>query len=254
MNSLLWPWHGLQRFVKTPRWWFNALLGSAGGLIGVGVIATVLVWWYWPAADGDQQPGLGAWFGVASKVISALVGFLALVLPFTKGGAGRALLRPVLRTQGIDIDKRAGKRSFTAQLRYLLMTAGWRVFWVVAVVAAAWYHRYLGMVVGLWALGHLMCTDACDQALMLRGREFAERRWALAKRSPLLLAAGALAGALAGLLGITVFGWLLWAPGVFIGAALWVAEWDQPPGPEDRSDADAETGAESITEQGTTDA
>ena len=41
---------------------------------------------------------------------------------------------------------------------------------------------------------------------MLRGRPFAERRWALAKRSPMLLVAGGFAGLLAGLLGITVEG------------------------------------------------
>jgi len=224
-QDLLWPLAGLRHFLARPRLWFAALLRGSGGLLVIGIIAALSLWWHWPEAGIADLNGV---IDLAGPLLADLAAALALLLPLSKGSAGAAVLRPVLRERDSSITLAMPKRSLGERAQALLRAPFWPLVWIAAIIAARIQHPWLGGAVALWAIAHLMCLRACDQSLAALGRDLRSRRRALAARFiPVLIASLVAAGMLA-VLTISVFGWPLWPPGVFAGAARWTQSWAGP--------------------------
>ena len=220
--DLLWPVTGFKHIALRPRLWPGIVMGSLGGPVLVTAAAVILAWVYWPE---DVTPS--AVVKLAFNIVAGLAVFLAVMLPFLKGKAGQAVLRPILAAHGIEIEGNGKARTFKQQMVYLLRTLPWRIVWIVVVVWAANRDADLAKIVALWAIGRLMVLDACDQVLTIIGMPFGKRRWNLAKHGVPMVLAGLVAGIAAVISLITVFGWMLWAPGVFAGACGYVLRWSQ---------------------------
>lgn len=221
-DACTWPWNGHRLAVRRPKWWWYTVTGSAGGSLALLGILILLVIWHWPASIGVRDLLV---FG--GQVSSSLAAVLAIALPLMKAGAANRVLRDALRELGAEIEPKGAIRPWREAIRYTINTLPLRGIWIVLLVWAFFDDAMPSLLVGMWALGHLVTVSACDGVLTLLDLDKHERRMALWKRAHLLLLAGLIVGALALLLGATVIGWLIWAPAIAAGAARWVATWPE---------------------------
>jgi hypothetical protein len=76
-------------------------------------------------------------------------------------------------------------------------------------------------------MGHIACIDACDIALSLHGLDGQHRLDALISHRSDLRQAGIMAGLLNLGLAMTVIGWVLWLPGIVVGAVIRTQSWSE---------------------------
>ena len=216
----IFPLSGIHYFLTNPRLWFKVLIANFLGNLGIFIVSIALLWYYWP------EEGAQSLFSIANIVWQWLIGLastLAVLIPFMKGKSGRVVLHPVLQELGILTTIKGNPRNMMLLVRYTLDTLKWRILWLFLAIFLYFYNHYLGLVMGLWGIGHLVLLDAFDQTLILLDYPITKRKQTLKNHSLELIIAGAVAGASLGLLGLTVFGWLIWTPGCFCGTARWVS-------------------------------
>ncbi len=223
MNAF-WPLSGVAFFLFRPHLWKAVVLASLLGNIGISVIALALMLHSWP--EGGVR-SVSAAVDVAWRWLMGLAGALLLFAPIMKGRAGRAVLRPVLCEVGHDAGSGIKVRGLFRQSAYLVRTIPLRCVWIAIVYKAHGCYPLLGVVFGMWGIGHLVVLDACDQVFILLGVPRKTRMSLLDERCAEMVLAGAVAGVTLLVLGMTGVGWLIWAPGCFCGAALWVVSWLQ---------------------------
>jgi hypothetical protein len=225
-------------FLRSPRWWIRPILGmtlALAAFIGVGI---AVAWGMWP---GPMDTGLWWWVwalvavGVATaSVLVVWVLLLPLLISFLlEDLARRASLYARSRDAafpGTDHGELAILPGMLASVKVLGATLPTRLGWMGGSFASGLVVPPLGVVVSALGMGHIACIDAVDIALGLRGLDGGERLAVLrAHRNDIRQAAFA-AGLLHLGLAATVIGWVLWLPGIVVGAAMHTRSWERVPG------------------------
>lgn len=225
MEALIWPVRGLLRFLATPRWWGRALAGMGLALLLLAVVSLTTGWWLWPAAD---QSGLSWWWRMLMAVAVATATAAAtwiLLLPLLVAVLMEGLARQVLgQATGVSL---APMTSLLASIRVLLGTLAPRLGWIIGGLVLGIVVPPVGVVVSAIGMGHLACLDACDVALSIHGLNGGQRLAAFTAHRDEIRQAALSAGLLNLMLVPTVVGWLLWLPGVVVGATLRVQAWPE---------------------------
>ena len=255
MDDVLWPLRGVLLFLRKPGWWVRPILGmtlTLAAFLGLGIGTA---WGLWP--DGQTVSGLWWWayVGIAiglavATVLVAWVLLLPIVLSFLLEdlarkanayakdhanalpslGAGEALAGVV---GGID---RAASHELPmvpgllASLKVLGWTLPTRFVWMGSSLISGFIVPPLGVVVSALGMGHIACIDAIDISLGLRGFDGHHRLAALKAHRSEIRQAALTAGMLHLGLSATIIGWLVWLPGIVVGAALRTRTWDDTSG------------------------
>lgn len=254
MDDVLWPLRGVLLFLRSPRWWIRPILGMLLALAAYIGIGLGVAWALWPA---PETTGLWSWvyggiaigLGLASVVI-AWVLLLPILMSFLledlarKANAyarDRAQALPSLGAAetlaGVvgGIDRAASHELPTvpgllASLKVLGWTMPTRMAWMGGSLVSGLLVPPLGVVVSALGMGHIACIDAIDIALGLRGFDGHHRLAALRAHRNEIRQAALTAGLLHLGLSATIFGWVLWLPGIVVGAALRTRAWDDAHG------------------------
>jgi hypothetical protein len=228
MMDVLWPLRGLMRFLASPSWWLRPLVSMAfagGSLCAIGL---AVLWWRWPDAT---VAGWHAWLADALAIGQAAAAILAawLVLtPLVMGLAMESLVRSVHRRAGVQ--EVAAARAWPAALasmRVLLGTLAPRLGWGLGGIALSLCAGPAGAIIAALGMAYVACLDAIDLALTVRGLDGGQRLQALRTHRGELMVGALLAGGLNLLLAATVIGWVLWLPGLAVGAASLVLGWQE---------------------------
>ena len=237
---------------------------SLCAFIGLGITTA---WWLWPsAADVGWlywwwslfAVGMGcavvviAWVVSLPVLMSLLLEDLARrVLRYTKQHPD-ILSRPVGTEKLSDLATGIQKISqaelpmlpgVLASLKVLGGTLVPRLGWMGASILSGLVVPPSGIVVSALGMGHIACIDACDIALSLHGLNGERRLSALRAHRNEIRQAALSAGVLNLGLAATIIGWVVWLPGIVVGAVLQTQNWaelsvpttpsitPQPPGP-----------------------
>lgn len=249
MDDVLWPLRGVLLFLRSPRWWVRPIIGmllAFAAYIGVGL---GVAWSLWPA---PETTGLWWWMyagiavGVAvAAVLAAWVLTLPVLLSFLLEDLARkanayakdhANTLPSLGAAeslaGVvaGIDRAASHElpmvpGLLASLKVLGWTMPTRLAWMGSSLVSGLVVPPLGIVVSALGMGHIACIDAIDIALGLRGFDGQHRLAALKAHRNEIRQAALTAGLLHVGLSATIIGWVLWLPGVVVGAALRTRSW-----------------------------
>jgi hypothetical protein len=255
MDDVLWPLRGVLLFLRKPRWWVRPMLGmllTLAAFVGLGI---GVAWWLWP----DALTVTGVWWwvyagiaiglAVASTVV-AWVLLLPIVLSFLLEDLARKAnayarehanalpsLGPAEALAGVvtGIDRAASHELATvpgllASLKVLGGTLPTRFGWMGASFVSGLIVAPLGVVVSALGMGHIACIDAIDISLGLRGFNGQHRLAALKAHRNEVRQAALTAGLLHLGLSATIIGWVLWLPGIVVGAALRTRSWPDAPG------------------------
>jgi hypothetical protein len=117
-----------------------------------------------------------------------------------------------------------------ASLKVLGWTMPTRLGWMGTSLVSGLIVPPLGVVVSALGMGHVACIDAIDIALSLRGFDGHHRLAALKAHRNEIRQAALTAGMLHLGLSATIIGWVLWLPGIVVGAALRTRAWDDARG------------------------
>ncbi len=228
MGATLWPIEGLLRFLRTPRWWLRPLAAMAVGWLVLLSLAILAGWWAWPVATVK-----GLWYALAvAKAVG--VGFAtlllawALLLPLLMSFAFEALVRLAQRADGAAPTMELGLHAgIGGSLRVLAGTLLPRLLWPLSGFALSLAVGPIGIVVSVIGLAHIAAIDSLDLAMAVRGLSGSDRLVALrAHRGELWQ--GTLVAALLNFgLGAMVIAWILWLPGLAVGAARLVLGWSE---------------------------
>ncbi len=228
MGATLWPMEGLLRFLRSPRWWVRPLAAMAVGWVVLVALAVLAGWGTWPA---PTVTGVWLWLGVAKAVgvgFATLLTAWALLLPLLMSFAFESLVRLVQRADGVAPAAELSLHDgIGGSLRVLAGTLLPRLLWPVGGFALSLAVGPIGIVVSVIGLAHIACLDALDLAMAVRGLSGRERLLALrAHRGELWQ--GTLVAALLNFgLGAMVVAWILWLPGLAVGAARQVLGWSE---------------------------
>jgi hypothetical protein len=254
MDDVLWPLRGVVLFLRSPRWWLRPMLGmllALAAFIGLGL---AVAWWLWPI---PETTGVWWWLyaliaiGLAfAAVVVAWVLLLPLLLSFLLEDLARratayarehAHALPSLRggeaLAGVvaDIDRAASHELPTvpgvlASLKVMGGTMPTRLGWMGTSLVTGVLVPPLGVVVSALGMGHVACIDAIDIALGLRGFDGRHRLAALKAHRNEVRQAALTAGLLHLGLSATIIGWMVWLPGIVVGAALRTRAWTDTSG------------------------
>lgn len=227
MSDALWPARGLWSFLSRPAWWGRPMLAMLVALVLLIAAASVIGWWWWPTAE---TTGWSWWWQMGRSLGLAGVGALLtwmLVLPLLMAVALEALARAVqVRAGAAPTPEPTMAVAVLAGLRVLMGTLHLRAACLLLSLSGAFLGP-LGLVIGALSMAFIACIDAIDIALSVRGLTGGQRLRALrAHRGEVWL--GTLsAGTLNLVLLPTGIGWLVWLPGLVVGAAERVLAWEE---------------------------
>lgn len=221
-SDVLWPLTGLRYFLTHPRNWPRVLLANFLGNTGIAIISIAILWWYWPD-NGIQS--FESFLRLMQQWLMSLAAALIFLAPLMKTRSGMAVLKPLLIELGHDISPAARPRGLVGRNIYFLRTIMLRIAWILIFITAHRHHSVLGLIAGMWGIGHLVLLDSCDQVLILFDESQKSRKIKLKAKSADILIAGGIAGLMLAILGSTAIAWLIWIPGCVCGAAMWINGW-----------------------------
>lgn len=248
MEESLWPLRGVLLFLRSPRWWLRPMLGMMLALFAFIGIGLGVAWGLWPSVTTTGWSWwLYALMAVGLAVASVVVAWV-LLLPLLMSFLLEDLARKAVAYAKAEAAKSPGADLFTtvnrvvsqelsimpsilASLKVLGGTLPIRLGWISASFICGLIIAPLGVVVSALGMGHIACIDAIDISLGLRGFTGASRLAALKVHRNDVRQAALTAGLLHLGLAVTVIGWLLWLPGIVVGAALRTRTW-----PDQRSE------------------
>ena len=249
MEDVLWPLRGVLLFLRSPRWWIRPILGMLLALAAYIGIGLGVAWSLWPA---PETTGLWWWMyaGIAiglavAAVLAAWVLTLPILMSFLLEDLARkanayakdhAQALPSLGAlesfAGVEggVDRAASHElpmmpGLLASLKVLGWTMPTRLGWMGISLVSGLIVPPLGVVISALGMGHIACIDATDIALGLRGFNGHDRLAALKTHRNEIRQAALTAGLLHLGLSATIIGWVLWLPGIVVGAALRTRSW-----------------------------
>ena len=249
MEESLWPLRGVLLFLRSPRWWLRPMLGMMLAMLAFIGIGLGVAWGLWPSVT---TTGWSWWLyaliavGLAvASVVVAWVLLLPLLMSFLLEDLARKAVayakEQAAKSPGADafvaVNRIASHElsmmpSILASLKVLGGTLPIRLGWISASFISGLIIAPLGVVISALGMGHIACIDAIDISLGLRGFTGANRLAALKTHRNEVRQAALTAGLLHLGLAVTVIGWLLWLPGIVVGAALRTRTW-----PDQRGEA-----------------
>jgi hypothetical protein len=243
MDDVLWPLRGVLLFLRSPRWWIRPMLGMLLALAAFVGIGLGTAWSTWPAVE---ITGMWWWVRALAAVglgVAAVVVAWVLLLPllmsflledlarkanaYAKTQVGPALPMAADRDASHELALVPG---ILASLKVLSWTMPTRLAWMGGSFVTGLLVAPLGVVISALGMGHVACIDAVDIALSLRGFDGKHRLAALKAHRHEIRQAALTAGLLHLALVATVIGWLVWLPGVVVGAALRTRTWSDTRG------------------------
>lgn len=250
-DSATWPLTGLLHIILRPQLCWRPLVVMLATWAATVLIAVVVLYWHLPAFDQIQ-----GWWSAMVSVFTALALAASVVMlcwlvlvPVLLSLALAGLVRKVLHSRHVEVVEEDALRSLRSSLQVLLRTLHWRLAWPLAAFATVFLApplTPLGLLIAAIGTAHCTALDACDTALALRGQDGAARAQHLSAHRSQLLGAALVAAGIALVLVLTGVGWLLFAPAMFVGAALWVGQWELPPA---CAVATPELGSEPVSEE-----
>lgn len=227
MSDALWPARGLWSFLNRPAWWGRPMLAMLVTLLLLIAASTAIGWWWWPTAE---TTGWSWWWQMGRALglagVAALVTWM-LVLPLLMAVALEALARAVqVRAGAAPTPEPRMSVAVLAGLRVLMGTLHIRLGCLLLALSGAFLGP-LGLVIGGLSMAFIACIDAIDIALSVRGLNGAQRLRALRSHRGEVWLGALSAGTLNLVLLPTGIGWLIWLPGLVVGAAEQVLGWDE---------------------------
>lgn len=264
MDDVLWPLRGVLLFLRSPRWWIRPILGMMLALAAYIGIGLGVAWSLWPSAEITglwwwAYAGVAVGLAVAAVVVAwvlllpILLSFLLEDLARKANAYARDHAEPLPSLGAAEslagvvggIDRAASHELPTvpgllASLKVLGGTMPTRLTWMGSSLVSGLLVPPLGVVISALGMGHIACIDAIDIGLGLRGFDGQHRLAALKAHRNEVRQAALTAGLLHLGLSATIIGWVLWLPGIVVGAALRTREWSDarsaepvvPPMPE----------------------
>ena len=227
MSDALWPARGLWSFLSRPSWWGRPMLAMLVALLLLIAAASAIGWWWWPTAE---ITGWSWWWQMGRALGFAGVGALLtwmLVLPVLMAVAFEALARAVqVRAGSPPPPEPPIARAVLASLRVVANTLHVRLGCLLLALAGAFLGP-LGLVLSALAMGLTATIDVLDNALAVRGLNGLQRLRAIQAHGSELWQGAFAAGTLNLVLLPTGIGWLIWLPGLVVGAAERVLSWDE---------------------------
>jgi hypothetical protein len=251
MDDILWPLRGVLLFLRHPSWWLRPMLGMLFGLLIFLGIGFSVGWFFWPSAE---LIGWSFWWRVAvaigvggAALVMSWVLFLPIILSLLLEDLARTVLRhsatltlPHLGLHHATAEKLAQLAAnvvqpnelpfvpgLLASLRVVSGTLGPRFGWMGAAFISGIMVPPSSVVVSALGMSHIACIDACDIAMSLRGFTGEQRLRTLAAHRKEIRQAALAAGIMNLGLGATVIGWLVWLPGIVVGAVLRTRAWEE---------------------------
>lgn len=226
-SYFLWPFQGLGYFVTHPRlWWLPLFATFFLTVILMSIFAFVMIL-AWPKVDASFWIKL--WeilkaFGYSTAAL--LIGFVVL-MPFLVTLVLDKMVRKILVIENKQVMEVSFFKSFYSGAVIFLKTFFWRIFWPVVGILGAIFLGPIGAFISQLGMGHLAVIDGVDLTLALKGLNTSDRLHHYRQKRGPIFVMGFFAAVLSMCLSITVIGWLLWIPAVFVGATLWVCEWPE---------------------------
>lgn len=230
MSPVVAPWSGLIQLLSHPRWWFLPIAATACAILITLVLAGSTGWLLWPESTASFW-SLAYWaqlswvLGVTGLVM--VLSWFAL-LPVLRGLAYEGLMRRVFREQQIEISEEGVLNSARSALTVFVKSIGWTIAWPLLTLLSAIVFSPVAPVVAHLGLAHGSCLAALDTGLALRGRTGSDRIADMKRYRGAVWTFSIGAALLAVPLMLTVVGWVLWLPAVFVGCALWIARMQLP--------------------------
>ncbi len=219
---------------------------SLCAFIGLGISTA---WWLWP---GEADIGWFYWWwslfavgmGCAIVVVAWVVSLPVLMSLLLEDLACQVLRYIKQHPEILSHREGAGKLSdlatgmekmsqtelsmlsgLLASLKVLGGTLVPRLGWMGASLLSGLVVPPSGIVVSALGMGHIACIDACDIALSLHGLDGEHRLSALRAHRNDIRQAALTAGVLNLGLAVTIIGWIVWLPGIVVGAVLQTQSW-----------------------------
>jgi hypothetical protein len=254
MSSLPWPIQGSIDFVRTPRWWGWPLLALTLTLLLCVAVAASLVWWQIPSSEATWWQTIIGWLWAIALGLGGAVAMWVVFQPMLLALACETLVATVQRAAGAPPLTGEGLvTGFLSSLRVILNTLPLRTATVAVSFLGPLLAGPVGLVLAFIAVSYVAVIDACDVALAVRGMPGVRRLEVIAAHRGELRKMLPVAAGWNFLLGVTVIGWVLWMPGLLVGAARLVLSWPETApvpdaGPGAGPDTAAPTGAQPATE------
>jgi len=228
MRDCLWPLRGVLRFLASPTWWLRPALSMVAAGAALGLIGVAVLWWRWPPSS---VTGWHAWLAGAMAIGQAaaaiLCAWLALA-PLLVAWAMDALVLDVHHRAGVAHRPLPGVwAGMLASGRVMAGTLVPRLGGGVGGVVVSLCAGPAGAVIAAIGMAYVACLDAIDAALAARGLDGAQRLQALRNHRFEVLMASLVAGVLNLALAATVVLWIVWLPGLVVGAAQLVLGWSE---------------------------
>lgn len=246
MDDVLWPLRGVLLFLRSPRWWVRPMLGmmlALAAFIGLGI---GVAWWLWPLAETTGwtwwlYAGIAVGLALAAVVVAwvlllpLLLSFLLEDLARKANAYAKAHVRPGELDALVTAPRAASHElpmvpGLLASLKVLGGTLPVRLGWMATSFLSGLIVPPLGIVISALGMGHIACIDSIDIALGLRGFDGRQRLAALKEHRNEVRQSALTAGLLHLGLAATIIGWVVWLPGIVVGAALRTRAWEDPAG------------------------
>ncbi len=232
------------------------MLGMALAMAAFFGLGISIAWWLWPL---EHVTGMWWWLYAGMAIglaVAAVVVAWVLLLPLLISYLLEDLARkanayakehaahlpvsgsaPPLSPAGAGMERAESHELATmpgilASLKVLGGTLPVGMGWMGTSLITGLIIAPLGVVVSALGMGHIACIDAIDIALGLRGFNGRQRLEALKAHRNEVRQSALTAGLLHLALSATIIGWVLWLPGIVVGAALRTRSW-----PDTRHDA-----------------
>lgn len=248
MDEVMWPLRGVLLFLRKPGWWIRPILGMLLTLAAFLAIGIGTAWSLWPDSQTVSAIWWWAYVGIAvGLAVAAVLVAWVLLLPIVLSVVLEDLARKAnayakdhahaLPSLGaaVGIERAASHElplvpGLLASLKVLGWTLPVRFAWMGSSLVSGLIVPPLGVVISALGMGHIACIDAIDIALGLRGFDGKQRLAALKEHRNEIRQAALTAGLLHLGLAATIIGWVLWLPGIVVGAALRTRSWNDTRG------------------------
>jgi hypothetical protein len=217
---------GMGFFLSKPKLWLIPLLSAFLAWLLLFFVFIIVAYQLWPHHESAHlKYTLKAFQALGIGAIAALV-LWVFFIPFFLNLCFEQLLKKVYLAKGDVLAPLSFFSSISSSAYILFKTFGWRIFWIVLgglmIIASA----PLALIIAQLGIAHIALLDGCDLSLSLKGIE-SKKKWALIKHYRLgILSGGCVAGLVSVLVMPTILVWLFWIPAIYIGACLWVRQWD----------------------------
>lgn len=220
------PFIGFGFFLGKPRLWLVPLLSTLAAWFLLFCLFIFVAYHLWPMnTQSDLRYTLKVFQSLGVAAIVALMAWVFLI-PFFLNICFEGLLKKVYLAEGDVLEPLSFFKTFSSGAYIFIKTLGWRIFWVFfgALMIVAFGPATL-LIVQL-GVAHIALIDGCDLSLSLKGIEAKQKLVLIRKNRLGILSGGCIAGLVSFFLMPTILIWLFWIPSIYVGAGLWVREWD----------------------------